>query len=172
MAAQRLTDKAALAQQPVKDDLFMVVDVSDTTGSAAGTSKKIEAKHVITVVSKSLSSAEIQALHTTPIELIAAPGAGFGILIHSGLADNVYDSVTESSRRMGLIGYGTPTLSSHNYMIVNWMWNQTADGNAQIMPGAISTTVMANQPVKIAASLAITGDFTSTIHLSYTIIKL
>jgi hypothetical protein len=42
MAGQRLTDKTALEQQTGSGDLFMVVDVNDTTGSAAGTSKKID----------------------------------------------------------------------------------------------------------------------------------
>ena len=47
MAGQRLTDKTALAEQTGSGDLFMVVDVNDTTGSAAGTSKKIDSKFVI-----------------------------------------------------------------------------------------------------------------------------
>ena len=41
MAGQRLTDKTALEQQTASGDLFMVVDVNDTTGSAAGTSKRL-----------------------------------------------------------------------------------------------------------------------------------
>ena len=44
MAGQRLTDKTALEQQTASGDLFYVVDVNDTTGSAAGTSKKIDSK--------------------------------------------------------------------------------------------------------------------------------
>ena len=37
MAGQKLTDKSALEEQTGSGDLFMVVDVNDTTGSAAGT---------------------------------------------------------------------------------------------------------------------------------------
>ena len=40
MAGQRLTDKTALTEQVGSGDLFMVVDVSDNTGSTAGTIKK------------------------------------------------------------------------------------------------------------------------------------
>ena len=40
MAFQKLTDKTALTTA-ASDDLMHIVDVSDTTGSAAGTSKKI-----------------------------------------------------------------------------------------------------------------------------------
>ena len=38
MANQRLTDKDLLSAQIYSDDLFHIVDVSDTTGSSAGTS--------------------------------------------------------------------------------------------------------------------------------------
>ena len=92
MASQRLTDKSGLAQQTAADDLLMVVDASDTTGSAQGTSKKIEAKNIISVASVSLSSAQIQALHTTPIQLLPAPGSGFITMIHSVLVDCTYVS--------------------------------------------------------------------------------
>ena len=44
MAGQRLTDKSALVTTPGTGDLLMIVDVNDTTGSAAGTSKKIDNK--------------------------------------------------------------------------------------------------------------------------------
>ena len=70
MAGQRLTDKTALAEQLAKDDLLMVVDVSDTTGSAEGTSKKIEAQYVITTDIVTLTNADVLALDTTPITLV------------------------------------------------------------------------------------------------------
>ena len=47
MAGQRLTDKTALEEQAGSGDLLMVVDVNDTTGSAQGTSKKMDFKYVI-----------------------------------------------------------------------------------------------------------------------------
>ena len=47
MAGQRLTDKTALAENTANDDKLMVVDTSDTTGSSAGTSKKIDSKYII-----------------------------------------------------------------------------------------------------------------------------
>ena len=83
MAGQRLTDKSGLAQQTAGDDILMVVDVSDTTGSAQGTSKKIEAKNIISVASVSLSSAQIQALHTSAVVLLHDHGSGFMYLVHS-----------------------------------------------------------------------------------------
>jgi|TARA_R100000084_G_scaffold90562_1_gene44546 N-acetylglutamate synthase/N-acetylornithine aminotransferase len=173
MASQRLTDKSGLAQQTAKDDLLMVVDASDTTGSAQGTSKKIEAKNVIVVESISLSSAQIQALHTTPVQLIAAPGSGYAIQVHSILVNNTYVSTTETARRTGVIGYGTPAaFINEQFRIDSWMRNVTASNSQYTGPGFAFTTVSDNQPLKIVADLAITGDFTSVLNIGYTIIKL
>ena len=46
MADQRLTDRSALAETPADGDLIHVVDVSDTTDSADGTSKKVAYSNV------------------------------------------------------------------------------------------------------------------------------
>jgi hypothetical protein len=62
MAGQRLTDKTALTNHTGTGDLFMVVDVSDTTGSSAGTSKKLDSKYVIQTDKISVSNAELVAL--------------------------------------------------------------------------------------------------------------
>lgn len=45
--AERLTDKTALSTPPADGDLFHVVDISDTTGNAAGTSKKITIETIL-----------------------------------------------------------------------------------------------------------------------------
>ena len=85
MAGQRLTDKTALAQQTGSGDLFMVVDVNDTTGSAAGTSKKIDSKFVIQTDKISVSNAELVALDDgggagESKTIVSAPGSGYIIV--------------------------------------------------------------------------------------------
>lgn len=40
--AEKLSAKTALTTQPAKDDFLYIVDKSDTTDAASGTSKKIE----------------------------------------------------------------------------------------------------------------------------------
>jgi len=85
MAGQRLTDKTALAEQTGSGDLFMVVDVNDTTGSAAGTSKKIDAKYIIQTDKFSLSNAEIKLLSTaaSPKTLVGAKWLyGYANIVH------------------------------------------------------------------------------------------
>jgi len=72
MAGQRLTDKTALEEQTGSGDLYMIVDVSDTTGSAAGTSKKLDSKFVLQTDKFSLDNTEVLALETTPKVLVGA----------------------------------------------------------------------------------------------------
>ena len=47
MADQRLTDKTELAEQPNNEDFFHIVDVSDTSANASGTSKKLKYSNLI-----------------------------------------------------------------------------------------------------------------------------
>ena len=82
MAGQKLTDKTALAENLAKDDLLMVVDTSDTTGSAAGTSKKVVSKYVMQTDKVVVSNAELQAMDATGgagtfKEIIPAQGSGY-----------------------------------------------------------------------------------------------
>ena len=172
MASQRLTAKSALAQQPAKDDLLMVVDASDTTGSASGTSKKIEARNVIAIESKSLSNAQVLALHTTPIELIAAPGSGFGIMFHNILVDGIYVSSTETNSETLNLGYGTPSNINNLAQIGRFMYNLTSSNTQSVFFSGASNVLFDNQALKVSSSGAFSADFTVVIHVSYTIIKL
>lgn len=104
MAGQRLTDKTALAEQLAKDDLLMLVDVSDTTGSAEGTSKKIEAQYVITTDKVTLTNADVLALDTTPITLVPLK-TGYMITPISVTVLCTYASPTEIARKDLLFGF-------------------------------------------------------------------
>ena len=116
MAGQRLTDKTALANNPASDDLLMVVDVSDTTGSAEGTSKKVISEYVIATEKVTVSNAEWLLLHSTGKTLVANKGAGKVIVPIS-----VYMEYTEGA---------TPNTNTLNTTIgfvdldSNYFWNQ------------------------------------------------
>ena len=90
MAGTRLTDKTALANNPTSTDLLMVVDVSDTTGSAAGTSKKVISEYVLATERVDVSNGEFLALNTTGKTLVAAKGANKVII-----PESVYCEYTE-----------------------------------------------------------------------------
>ena len=98
MAGQRLTDKSALTTTPGTGDSLMIVDVSDTTGSSAGTSKKIDNKFLLQTDRIAINNTEFLALATTGKTLVSAPGAGFAIIPMS-----VYAQYTEG---------GTPNTNS------------------------------------------------------------
>tara|TARA_R110000737_G_C14562883_1_gene482614 strand:- start:324 stop:860 length:537 start_codon:yes stop_codon:yes gene_type:complete len=104
MAGQRLTDKTALAEQLAKDDLLMVVDISDTTGSAEGTSKKIEAQYIITTDMVTLSNADVLALDTTPITLVLLK-TGYMVTPISVTVLCAYAAATELARKDLLFGF-------------------------------------------------------------------
>lgn len=56
MADQRLTDRSELAAAPADTDLVHIVDVSDTTDNASGTSKKITITNLIKTYVEALTS--------------------------------------------------------------------------------------------------------------------
>ena len=110
--ATKLTDLTELAAKPADGDFLHVVDVDDSTGGAAGTSKKItiarlgiEAPRLIQA-ERTVSNAEVLAMkyNDTPITLVAA-SAG---IIH------VPVSVTFVAT------WGTPNESSSDDLRVGW----------------------------------------------------
>ena len=97
MAGQRLTDKGTYGTDPIDwADLLMGVDISDTTGSADGTSKSLKAQRLITTVTSSLDNAAVQDLDSTPLGLFN-PGTGFIVIPIAVTIVTTYASATESS---------------------------------------------------------------------------
>jgi hypothetical protein len=127
MANQRLTDKDLLSAQIYSDDLFHIVDVSDTTGSSAGTSKKVEARRLIVTTRASFSNAEIQALNSTPQEMFAPPSGYYVIPIGLTLFCE-YAAGTESSSNnlyLGYAGSGTTHYWDYGRDVMNGVSSDT-----------------------------------------------
>jgi len=78
--ATRLSQITALNETPASDDFLMIVDKSDTTSSADGTSKKIDNKFIIQTTTVDINNAQWLALSTTGIEIVPTPGSGFAII--------------------------------------------------------------------------------------------
>ena len=113
MANQKLTNKTALEEQVGSGDLLMVVDVNDTTGSAAGTSKKMDFKYLIQTDKFSLNNTEVQALNSTPKTLVGAL-SGYMITVYNVTIITTYASSTESSNSNLYLGYD-PSQTSQYY---------------------------------------------------------
>ena len=170
MAGQRLTDKTALEQQTGSGDLFMVVDVNDTTGSASGTSKKIDSKFVIQTDKFSLSNAEIQALHTTPKTLIGAL-SGYMITPFNVTMLCNHSSPDESSANNLLFGYNDSIDTSYWAYGRRFMNGISTSATfmysaANTVAGACATTIL-NKPFEMWTSAALNGGFSMDVYVTY-----
>ena len=174
MAGQRLTDKTALTEQTGSGDLYMVVDVSDTTGSSAGTSKKIDSKFVIQTDKFSLSNAEVQALNSSPKTLVGAL-SGYMITVYNVTILSNYTSSAESSSNDLFITYDTSSTSSYwkyvrdfmNAKTTNVSWSFAGDPLA----GGTCTTSLLNKPLMLFSSAAFNGDLTLEVYVTYAYTK-
>tara|TARA_R100000664_G_scaffold28343_1_gene39538 strand:+ start:20 stop:547 length:528 start_codon:yes stop_codon:yes gene_type:complete len=174
MAGQRLTDKSALENHTGSGDLYMVVDVSDTTGSAAGTSKKLDSKFVIQTDKISLSNAEILDLDHTPKLLITAPGSGYFVQIITATFHCTYAASTESSSNNAYIGYGNAGSTSFY-----WQWFRdimNADtGDRVFYPSSTNlggNSTVDNEGVYVFSNAAFNGGWSGDIYITYQIVKL
>ena len=172
MANQRLTSKTSLEEQTGSGDLYMVVDVSDTTGSTAGTSKKLDSKFVIQTDKYSLSNAEVTALHNTPKTLVGAL-SGYMPTIFNVTVLCTYASVTESSRKDMIFGFDESVDSEYWAYIESCMDSETTDNtyipgpSNTIKAGSCSSSIL-NKPFKVwAEGTGFNGGWSCDIYVTY-----
>jgi hypothetical protein len=175
MAGQRLTDKTALEQQAGSGDLLMVVDVSDTTGSSAGTSKKMDFKYVIQTDKFSLSNAEVLALHTTPKTLVGAL-SGYMVTPLSCTVLVTYAASTESSNSNLYLGYDGTADSNYWDYTSRFMGTVTTDntwvysGGNLPARGALTESIL-NKPFVMWSNAAFNGGWSCDVYLTYAYTK-
>ena len=175
MAGQRLTDKTALEQQAGSGDLLMVVDVSDTTGSAEGTSKQMDFKYVIQTDKISVSNAEIQALDSTPKTLVGALSGYMGTPLSVTFLVT-YAAATDSANKNIYIGYDDSTTTSYWDYSERFMSGQTTD-NSYVFGGKMAsrypmrTSSILNAPFIIWSNGAFNGGFTMDVYVTYAYTK-
>ena len=178
MASQKLTDKTALAEPTAKDDLYMIVDKSDTTGSSAGTSKKIDAKYIIQTDKVELSNADYLGLKTTAKTLVAAPGAN-NMIIPLSVAIQYTEGATQNTGTSALI-LGFKGISGTYYWDYFKNWTRNTSAVSYYFCGALRSgsgvldTSTENQPFLMwtsnSPSVGATG--TAKIYVTYQIINL
>lgn len=80
----KITDLTALGTLAATNDVLTIVDVSDTTGGTAGTSKKITVANLVGAVDQEISitktRAEINALANSTLELLPATAGQINIV--------------------------------------------------------------------------------------------
>ena len=176
MANQRLTDKTELTA-PLSGDLFHMVDVSDTSGSTAGTSKKIKSESIITTTAAlSLDSTAVSALNTSAATLLSPSGSGFGYVVHGVTIVVTYvslDNGTNLNLYVGPEGSGTTYYWAQQRTFFR---NISTDTTYQLSAASGSVGLGAysidNKGVKMWTSASIAGDCTIKVYTTYTKITL
>jgi hypothetical protein len=172
MAGQRLTDKTALEEQTGSGDLYMIVDVNDTTGSAAGTSKKLDSKFVIQTDKISLSNADVLALDSTPKTLVGAL-SGYMPTILNVTVLCTYASSTEGSRKDMIFGFDESVDTEYWAYIESCMDAETTDNTYIPSPGNINkqgttSTSILNKPFLVwAEGTGFNGGWSCDIYVTY-----
>ncbi len=177
MANQRLTDKTALTEQAGSGDLLMVVDVSDTTGSASGTSKKQDFKYVIQTDKISVSNAEFLDLGVvggTPKTLVGAL-SGYMITVYSVTALTTYAASTESSNATLRFTYDATDITNYWLEYRRFMNGVTTDSSFSFSPnpsgaGTCKTSLL-NKPFQLSASADFNGGFSADFYVTYAYTK-
>tara|TARA_R110000824_G_scaffold253358_1_gene442266 strand:+ start:436 stop:975 length:540 start_codon:yes stop_codon:yes gene_type:complete len=178
MAGQRLTDKSALSNHTGSGDLYMIVDVSDTTGSAAGTSKKLDSKFVIQTDKISVSTGELGALKTTPKTLVSAQGSGYAVVPLNFTILNTYSGPKETNKISLLFGHtGTNDVNYACATIGQYMFNVVTSStyitsNAGGATQQSKTATIDNIPLYLSADGNFAGGFTMDVYVTYQVILL
>lgn len=172
MANQRLTDKTALSENLASGDLLMAVDVSDTTGSSTGTSKKIENQYIIQtdVVTGNLD------LATNPLTLVASPGAGY--FIQPLTITLIFDYIAPPSATGGYAYFGYTFATSVNYLLRlrDLFKSESADRTYVVGAGSITPTDgtyagSIEDKALYLYGMDLTGNSTFKAYTTYQIVK-
>lgn len=180
--ATKLTDLAAIAMNPASGDLHTVVDVSDTSGGAAGTSKKVQNKYLIQTDKISLNNAQVIALDDGGgagefQTLVAAPGSGYAIIPITVTCISTGAGTTESSNNNVYLGYDNDQTTDY--------WSFINRFNSGLASGSVLTTIeisttsrgsfdatIDNIPLYIWSNGTFNGGWAVDIYITYQIVKL
>ena len=176
MAGQRLTDKTALEQQTGSGDLYMVVDVSDTTGSAAGTSKKFDSKFLVQTDKFSLNNTEVLALDSSPKTLIGAL-SGYMPMVYSVTVLCTYASATENQRKDLIFGFDSSTDTAYWGTVGDCMDSVTTDVSYVVQAaqprntGSCATSLLNKPFLCWAEGTGFAGGWSCDIYVTYAYVK-
>jgi hypothetical protein len=178
----KLTDLAALGTTPASGDYLTVVDVSDITGGAAGTSKKVTYSNLgvggtVVSVKVTLDNADVLTMkyNNTPITLKAAeaskiivPVSCVCVATHAGS-----DETSSDDLRLGWDAAASTTIDR---------WGESRDWMIGITSGTLSTCFggassagssqtmtfsLINAPFQIWCTDNFTGGWSMDVYFSY-----
>jgi hypothetical protein len=174
MAGQRLTDKGTYGTTAIDwADLIMGVDISDSTGSADGTSKSLKAQRLITTVTSSLDNAAVQDLDSTPLDLFN-PGTGFIVIPIAVTIVTAYAASTESSNNNLYIGYDSSQTAVYWDLGSRFM-GTIGTSNAFVFSGGtpqakgVNTATIESLPLKMWSNGAFNGGWTCDVYATVSV---
>mgnify|MGYP003134109668 CR=1 FL=1 len=177
MAGQRLTDKTSLTEQLSSGDLLMTVDVSDTTGSASGTSKQIANKYIIQTDTLSLTASDLD-LSSTPQTLVSAPGAGYFIQPLTITCIVTWVSSGTSQSNYLYVSYNPAQTATYLVSQRDFMKSESADtsfvfgGGKSTAGNGTNSLSIENKALYVYSNVDYTGDFTMKWFTTYQIVKI
>jgi hypothetical protein len=183
MANKKITDLTALTT-PASGDLLYIVDVSDTTGSANGTSKKITKDNlltgigggILTQVETTVNNAAVLAMKydNTPITLVAAEAGKIHVPVSVTIVAT-WATPNESSSDDLRIGWDASTSATVDYFntirdFMNGISSGThtmvaspfASGFANVYPAS-----PVNKPLQVWCSDVFNGGWSMVIYTTY-----
>jgi hypothetical protein len=174
MAGQRLTDKTLLSENLAPGDLLMVVDTSDTTGSADGTSKKIANKHIIQTdtVTGNLD------LNSNPLTLVAAPGAGSFIQPLTITIIYTYNSSASTGSNFMFINYDSTDYNEYIISYRDFLRSKTTSQTYQLgcvdrnPPNGVYEGILTNRPLIMSATADLGGNSSFKVYTTYQIVTI
>ena len=178
MAGQRLTDKGTYGTTALDwADLIMGVDISDSTGSADGTSKSLKAQRLITTVTSSLDSSAVNSLNSTPLGLFN-PGSGFIVIPQTVICQCTHVSVNETNGEYLYIGWDKATSGTTNYWETarDFYYNEGANrtfvfsGNQTIPADGSYAGHLSGKHLELWSGGAFNGNWTMQVYATVTVV--
>ena len=174
MANQKLTSKTALEEQVGSGDILMVVDVSDTSSSAQGTSKKQDFKYLMQTDKISVSNAEFQDLGTTPKTLIGAL-SGYMINVFRVTILCTHAAPDDSAAASLRFTYDASESSNFWAEYRRFMNSVSTDASFCFAPSPSSSgtckTTLLNKPFSMLSSADYNGGFSADVYVTYAYTK-
>lgn len=180
----KLTDLSSSIVTVADGDLMHMVDVSDTTSTPQGTSKKLPFSILrkgvgnIYYAELSIPTAQVLTLNTTPLEIVAAPGTGYAIEVISASVKGTFNSVAYATNTGLQLFLDTADIAQLQLTGANTFLNFTVTKHSKFVDvtthGAAITQIIENKSLKIKVA---TGDPTSgnsgiKVYVFYRIITL
>tara|TARA_R100001369_G_scaffold92824_1_gene140201 strand:+ start:2543 stop:3109 length:567 start_codon:yes stop_codon:yes gene_type:complete len=180
----KVTDLAELAVAPASTDVLHIVDVGDTTGGPAGTSKKIQVSNltggggagILTQVETTVSNADVLTMkyNDTPITLVAAQAGKIIVPTNINIVVT-WGSPNESSSDDFRIGWDASTsVTTQYFSSLRDFMNGIASGIRSVVISPNNTTfgtvlreTSENKPLQAWCTDVFNGGWSMKIYTTY-----